>query len=291
MSFLDKIRPYKSIDLTRFVRVLIDGQGIGWTKPDFANVLSDFNDTWVLNEDGLHLNAALTTYQERTNAIDETFTAMGEQGLMPNLPDYTKLGGIDWFPIYGPDRSHLAIIKRFFAPFLGVYWESVIVNGYHGAMYWSPRRGPLVEASPGKMDALVAGSILHDQTKEEALYDEGHCEAGITEEWSDSLELVRDFQLYYPNKGGFLAHERFYIYDFDTKGVFQPKTNLPGEVEGIFEYEMSHVMAMVQDGDVFKPQINIVVTDFLIRHGYITPDHPEYAEIVALLAEERDFRK
>lgn len=289
MRFTDRIRPYKSIDLTGFVRVLVDGYTIGWTQRDFANLLDGFDTTWQMDAAGLHLNPAFDDYDSRTRAIDDTFTALSVTGHIPTLPDYSMLGGIDWFPVCGPDRSHLAVVKRFFAPYLGICWENILVNGYYGDHYWVPQRSRFVDSAPGMLDILVAGAVRHDQTKEEALYDEGLCEAGITPEWHPHLRYIRTIHLYYPSSRGFLVNELFHLYDFDTQGAFTPETRLPAEVESITAYPVSKVMEMVLQGAYFKPQTHLVIIDFLLRHNHIGPDHPEYDAIRQMLDEEKDF--
>jgi hypothetical protein len=39
------------------------------------------------------------------------------------------------------------------------------------------------------------------------------------------------------------------------------------------------VVARVRDSEDFKFNVNLVIIDFLIRHGYLGPDDPDYMEI------------
>jgi hypothetical protein len=39
---------------------------------------------------------------------------------------------------------------------------------------------------------------------------------------------------------------------------------------------IAEVMAIVHDSDQFKLNCNLVIVDFLIRHGLIGPEHEEY---------------
>ena len=41
------------------------------------------------------------------------------------------------------------------------------------------------------------------------------------------------------------------------------------------------VAEIVRDTDEFKFNCNLVIIDFLIRHGLITPDHPDYLALAA----------
>lgn len=290
MKFSATIRPYKSADLTGFLRVFVAGQPVGWTKPEFAALLDSFNDTWFLRDNALHMNDALADFDTRAKAIDDTFVALSDQGHIPAMPDYSMLGGIDWFPIYsGQDIDRLALVRRFYAPYLGIHFKTVMVHGYHDNRYWAAKRGKIVEGAPGMMDIMVAGAVRHDQTLEEAVLDEGYAEAGISRDWLPDIRHKQDLELYYLNDGGFFINETFHIYEFDTKGEFTPRTNLPLEVEGFQEYSMHDLLIAVQHGGIFKGQINMVLTDFLIRHGYLTKDHPDFEESNTLLYLHREM--
>ena len=51
---------------------------------------------------------------------------------------------------------------------------------------------------------------------------------------------------------------------------------------------LPEVAALVRDTTDFKPNCNLVVLDFLVRHGVVGPDHPEYLEIVGGLRSALD---
>jgi hypothetical protein len=42
--------------------------------------------------------------------------------------------------------------------------------------------------------------------------------------------------------------------------------------------EVAHLMATTTD---YKENCNLVIIDFLIRHGYLTPDMPGYLQLLA----------
>ena len=43
---------------------------------------------------------------------------------------------------------------------------------------------------------------------------------------------------------------------------------------------VAEVMARVRDTDDFKINCNLVIIDFLIRHGFIGPDEPDYLDLI-----------
>jgi hypothetical protein len=47
--------------------------------------------------------------------------------------------------------------------------------------------------------------------------------------------------------------------------------------------ETEHAPEQAECLNAFKPNINLVVLDFLLRHGHIQPSAPRYLELVAAL--------
>jgi hypothetical protein len=52
-------------------------------------------------------------------------------------------------------------------------------------------------------------------------------------------------------------------------------------MEDFYLWPMEKVIETVRDTREFKPNCALVVIDFLIRHGFIPPDHPDYLHIIA----------
>ncbi len=48
------------------------------------------------------------------------------------------------------------------------------------------------------------------------------------------------------------------------------------------------VVARVRDTDDFKFNVNLVIADFAVRHGVVTPAEPDYLAIVAGLRRAPD---
>ena len=63
-----------------------------------------------------------------------------------------------------------------------------------------------------------------------------------------------------------------YNFDLELPADFVP-VNADGEVEEFYLWPVEQVMDMVRDGDEFKFNCSLVVIDFLIRHGFIPPEH------------------
>lgn len=53
------------------------------------------------------------------------------------------------------------------------------------------------------------------------------------------------------------------------------------QVEEFFRWPLAKVMEVVAGSTQYKPNCSLVVIDFLVRHGAITPDMPGYLDVVA----------
>jgi hypothetical protein len=77
---------------------------------------------------------------------------------------------------------------------------------------------------------------------------------------------------------GFKA-DVLYCYDLELPADFQP-IGMDGEMESFELLPLPEAAALVRDTTEFKPNCSLVVLDFLVRHGVVGPEHPEYLDIV-----------
>jgi hypothetical protein len=71
-----------------------------------------------------------------------------------------------------------------------------------------------------------------------------------------------------------------YVYDLDLPRDFAPSP-FDGEVEDFRLLPIAEVAEIVRTSlDAFKFNCSLVVIDFLIRHGLIAPDDPDYFDLV-----------
>jgi len=69
-----------------------------------------------------------------------------------------------------------------------------------------------------------------------------------------------------------------YCYDLELSADFEPR-NTDGEVESFSLLPLEEVARLVRETDEFKLNCNLVIIDFLIRHGFLRPDEPEYLQL------------
>ncbi|MDQ6997675.1 MAG: hypothetical protein Q9M17_03065 [Mariprofundus sp.] len=75
-----------------------------------------------------------------------------------------------------------------------------------------------------------------------------------------------------------LRSDTIYCYDLNLRASFNPVC-IDGEVAKFYLWHIESVARMVAESDAFKPNCNLVMIDFLLRHGLITPDHHQFKEL------------
>ena len=70
-----------------------------------------------------------------------------------------------------------------------------------------------------------------------------------------------------------------YCYDLELSTEFVPQ-NTDGEVEEFMLLPIEEVARLVWETEDFKLNCNLVIIDFLLRHGYIAPENPDYLDLI-----------
>ena len=77
---------------------------------------------------------------------------------------------------------------------------------------------------------------------------------------------------------GWLRNDTMFVYDLELPADFKPVNN-DGEIASFRLMELDEVAEILSAGEDFKFNVALVLIDFLIRHGHIAPDHPDYSEL------------
>ncbi|KAI0634204.1 NUDIX hydrolase domain-like protein [Trametes polyzona] len=150
---------------------------------------------------------------------------------------------------------------------------------------WVPRRAATKQTWPGYLDNSVAGGIEAGLGVFDCVVKESMEEASIPEDvvrqWARATGSVSYF---FRTPRGWLQPEVEYVYDLRLPpgSDVQPKP-LDGEVESFELLPLEKVVEHMRAG-LFKYNCAIVLVDFMVRKGIITPDNePDYQEIVTRL--------
>ena len=88
----------------------------------------------------------------------------------------------------------------------------------------------------------------------------------------------RESELNCPVCGKQMLAFNYRAYDLELDGDFQPK-NTDGEISEFYLWPVARVMDTVAETREFKSNCNLIVIDFLIRRGLISPDRSDYIEL------------
>ena len=147
-----------------------------------------------------------------------------------------------------------------------------------GSNYQQPRAASdylprLPRSWPGYLDNTVAGGISAGDTPFNSIIRECVEEASLDPSFTTRAILSTSVVVYtYRTVDGWLQPEVQYIYDLPMPGPddVQPRTN-DDEVESFELVPLDRVVRDMLEGK-FKPNCALVLVDFLVRHGYVTPE-------------------
>jgi len=254
----------------------IDDLAVGWVRPDFASKLARFPETFELDDSELRLASGLQGFVARSAAIEQAARQLAGAGVTPPYMEEP------YAVTPGGRESALCVVDRSAAAFFGVRSFGQHLNGFvrkaDGIHMWIGRRARDRLLFPGALDNMVAGGLPHSLSLEENLVKECGEEAGVPKELAQKAVPVGAISYNRVAKRGF-RRDVLYCYDLELPDGFVP-VNTDGEVEEFMLLPLADVAAIVRETDEFKLNCNLVVIDFLIRHGWMEPHSPEYLALV-----------
>ena len=180
-------------------------------------------------------------------------------------------------------QEPVAVVDRAAVAWLGVAASGVHVNGYvrraDGAVdMWVAIRSRDKATFPGMLDNMVAGGQGVGVGYAENVVKECGEEAGIPADVARRARAVGAVRYVYENETG-LKPDTMFCFDLELPADFVP-TPTDGEVERFELWPLEAVAERVARSTDFKFNCNLVVIDFLLRHGRLDPDDPRYPAIV-----------
>jgi isopentenyldiphosphate isomerase len=173
-------------------------------------------------------------------------------------------------------------MERAAGPLFGIRAYGVHLNGFvrkeSRLFLWIGRRSRNKHTYPGMLDNAVAGGLPHGLTARECLIKECAEEAGIPNALAEQAQPVGAITYTGTMPEG-LRRDVLYCYDLALPADFRPVCH-DGELEAFMLMPVEEVAAIVRDTKQFKFNCNLVIIDFLVRHGLIGPDEPDYLAIV-----------
>ncbi|KAI9035781.1 thiamine pyrophosphokinase-related protein [Aspergillus affinis] len=256
-------------------------------------------DGWTID----HVNKTATLGSEypgiasvRSELLAQTMHQMAE------MDDFSILKGWrnETFPVYGPRGETLLEIERSGSALFGIVTYGVQLTCYmedeHGLRIWIGRRSRSKQTYPGMLDSTAAGGLGTGRLPGHAVVREAVEEASLPESVLEKGLRAAGYLSYYcvqgPQSGGadgLLQPEVEYVYELklDANTIPEPGDS---EVEEFHLWTVDEVGKALKRGE-FKPNSAIVLVDFFIRHGILTPENdPDFLEIVQEHAQHLEER-
>lgn len=271
-GYLRHIRACNPPISERFIPWTIGGQVVGWVRPSLLDALRKYPEVFRVSDERLELQPGLADFTSRSEALARVGESLGEAGLV------TPPMGEPYPVTPGGREEALCVMDRAVAAWFGVRAFGQHLNGYvrtaEGISLWIARRARDRLIYPGHLDNMVAGGLPWGVSLAENLEKECMEEAGVPAELARQAVPVGLVSYNRVAERGYRP-DVLYCYDLELSADFEPQ-NTDGEVESFSLVSMEEVARLVRETDEFKLNCNLVIVDFLIRHGYIEPHDPDY---------------
>jgi 8-oxo-dGTP pyrophosphatase MutT (NUDIX family) len=265
-----------------FTPFVIHGATVGYVDGTFVRQhLEPFSNVFRLVDGKLLLDESVESLglEERSFAVEKVLRQLHQQGVITGWRDevYPVLTSFDADPVL--------LMERAASVYFGIKAYGVHLNGYverkdGGIDMWVARRSAAKPTWPGKLDHIVAGGQPHGLSPMENVIKECEEEAGIGFDLASKAKPVGAVSYCSQYSYG-LKRDVLFCFDLKLPDDFQPVAN-DGEVEEFYRLPIEDVLDIVarSEGDTYKDNCNLVVLDFMIRHGIISPDTPGYLDLL-----------
>jgi len=246
-------------------------------KTHLMNLPQSFGKT----AEGWRFTESCNSATQRTEALSHLTSSLIASGDIPSArnEDYPVI--TEW------GQPEIARIDRSAVVPLGIPAFGVHVNGYvrkhDGIHMWIGRRAQDKAVAPGKLDNMVAGGQPAGLSLLENVIKESQEEASLPPEISSQAKPCNMLRYGFTQIDGPAVGHKFdtlFCYDLELPEDVIPT---PGddECEGFSLIPLQQVLQIIAETDDFKFNVPLVILDFAIRHGILTPDNTaNYADLV-----------
>jgi hypothetical protein len=267
MSYLEKVNLCNRWRPSHFAPFTVAGTQVGWLTSDRLAALEAFPDVFTPAHGGTALNAALATPRARTAAIARIAPALAATGRFPAPRGELYAVKNRW------SGKEFFRLDRGLVPAFGVRAYGVHVNGFvrkaGGIHLWIGTRAAGLMIEPGKLDNMVAGGQPAGLSLAKNVIKECKEEASIGARRAKAA-VPTGVITYACERDGGLRADTLFCFDLEMR-----KDEAPKPSEEITRFDLmpiAEVLRLVRATDRFKFNVTLVIIDFAIRHGLITPD-------------------
>lgn len=252
---------------------------MGWIKHAFAEQLKSWPEIFEVGPLEVNLSAHLKSFEQRTLGVAKVIGELLAKGMIARRHG-------EMYPVTASSRDKpLLLMDRASAPYFGLRAFGQHLNGYvrdaGEIKMWLGRRSHTKWNDPNKLDNMVAGGVPYGIGLHENLAKECWEEAAIPLERVERV-IPTGAITYCAQTDKGLKPDVIYCYDLELPRDFIPRCT-DGEVEEFLLWPLDRVAQIVRDTEQVKRNCNLVIIDFLIRHGFITPADEDYLKLVSSL--------
>ena len=281
MRYLHKVESCNRRDLTTYIPFAAGGVHLGWLTQERAAALLAFPDVFQPAGGCIIINRLLKTPAARSKAIADLLPTLTATGLFSKPRGELYAARNHWSdkPAFTIDR---ALVPGFGLRAYGVHVNGV-VEKKNGPHLWIGTRAKDMRVEPGKRDNMVAGGqpaklgLMDNVVKE--CGEEAHIKPALARKAKPASVLSYCFEC---PEG--IRCDTLFCHDLVVPATFKPRAS-----EEISRYSLKPLAAVLKDvrtTGTYKFNVNLVIIDFAIRRGVITPENePDYEKIVAGLHE------
>ncbi|EPX74787.1 thiamine diphosphokinase Tnr3 [Schizosaccharomyces octosporus yFS286] len=279
VKLLDSCDSFHNNFIPGSVPFYLDGAIVGYVIPEVINELvkfDSFNFDWIY-EPGKSLQLNATSFEKRSSILEKILNVWRKSNLFGVADQWRD----ELYSVFGPNGEVAIAVER------GGYWLFGFVSyGVHCTIYipptpttpmrlWVPRRSPTKQTWPGYLDNSVAGGITHGDSIVGTMAKECLEEANLSVSHSNlqSRGIVSYIKF---ARQKWYQPELQYVFDIPINEDTKLRPN-DGEVAEFHLWTLDQVIQGLAE-QRFKPNCALVILDFFIRHGILSPEHPQYYE-------------
>jgi 8-oxo-dGTP pyrophosphatase MutT (NUDIX family) len=252
--------------------------------------------------DGMHFDQHLL--ERRSQSVEKVLREIRSQNLITALNGWRD----ESFAVRESFHAKPSLIlERAAAVLFGVPAYGVFLNGYtcednidtnsitndgiqkqhRPSHLWIGRRSSTKSTWPGRLDCLVAGGLAAGMLPREAICKECSEEAGLCDVTPRPVSVV-SYTGYNEDRWG-IKRDVLFCFDLELSKDFHP-TPVDGEMESFQKIPISSIIEMLTEpilpddsNNAFKPNVGVVIIDFLVRHGFIDVNDVAFLDLVESL--------
>jgi len=264
-----------------YVPLRVEGCSVGWLDRARAERVLRFSRVFERASEGIAFVPSLDSLASRTEALDEVARQLAAEGALSRWRDEAY----DIAAVFGGPAYFT--LERSAARYFGVLTYAAHVNGVieQGGVIrmWIARRSATKAIDPSQLDNLVGGGIRAATSVGETVQREAWEEAGIDAVLAHAARPAGAVRICRTQPDG-LHRDVIFVHDLALPAHFVPEGKDDEVVEHRLELvdDVALLIAQADGRDLVTADASLVILDFLIRRGIVSPDSPHYLPLAEL---------